>query len=460
MASTPSASTLPAWLDAQVTALRAAHALRGITVAFSGGLDSSVLLHALAHAPMARSLGLGALHIHHGLHAEADAWLEHCARTCHALGVPFTSTRVTVRHDAGDGPEGAARHARMRAFAGALSAGQVIALAHHQDDQAETFLLRALRGAGPGGLGAMPAWRSHGAGALWRPLLELPRARLLDYARLHELAWIEDPANGDRRLARSALRLDVMPRLREHWPEAEANLARCARLAAEADALLRADDLALLATLRSQDPTRLDLAGLGALPRARRSRVIRTWIDSLGLPPIPHAQLQRIERELLPAAPDACARVQWQDVVVARWRDGLHALLDAPPWPTGWECGWDGQGPLALPDGGALRLHSIHVRAEAIDPLPLACHVRARRGGERLRLPGRNHHHALKSLLQASDLPPWHRERLPLLCANVDGRVLAAGDRWLSAEFTAWLEQQGLRLDWCDGGATCPHLIV
>ncbi len=176
-----------------------------VCVAFSGGLDSSVLLHWLAHLPRQRRPRLRALHVHHGLQAQADAWDQHCRRVCATLGLPLEVRRVQVRRDSGEGLEAAARAARHAVFAQELLPNEWLATAHHRDDQAETFLLRALRASGPDGLAAMRPLRDYAQGKLWRPLLELPHARLLAYAQAHGLDWIEDPSNGDTRHDRNFL---------------------------------------------------------------------------------------------------------------------------------------------------------------------------------------------------------------------------------------------------------------
>ena len=186
---------------------------RPLLVGYSGGLDSTALLHLLAREPAHR--GLRAIHVHHGLQPEADAWADHCARTCAALGIGLEIVRVQVARDTGEGLEAAARRARMAAFAQALENDGVLALAHHRDDQAETFLLRALRASGSDGLGAMRPWRRFGPGWLWRPLLDLPRQALVDYARAHGLDWIEDPSNASDDHDRNYLRRRVLSLLRE-----------------------------------------------------------------------------------------------------------------------------------------------------------------------------------------------------------------------------------------------------
>lgn len=411
-----------------------------LCVGYSGGLDSSVLLHALAASPSARERGLRACHVHHGLHPQADAWAAHCARICAGYGLELSVSRVSVARDGGDGPEAAARAARHAAFAAGLGAGEVLALAHHRDDQAETLLLRLLRGSGPDGLAAMREWRDCGLGRLWRPLLALPRAALEAYAQSHGLEWIDDPSNEEERYDRNFLRQRALPLLRERWPQAGAALAQSARLQDEAARLLDADDAAALAQVRSLDPHALSRSGLGALAPARRARVLRRWIAALALPPLPAQGVARIEAELLPARADAEAEFAWNGAVVRAWRDLLHAEIQRAPLPRDWRVDWDGRAPLALPGGGQWRL-------DGADAFAAPLIAQARGGGERIALPGRSHRHSLKHALQALGVPPWERERLPLL-ADAQGEVWAAGDLLYSARMQAWLRERGARLQW------------
>ena len=412
-----------------------------VLVGYSGGLDSAVLLHLLARRlPLQR---LRALHVHHGLHPEADAWARHCEDMCAQLGIAFDIVRVEVARDAGDGLEAAARHARHAAFAAALEEGEVLALAHHRDDQAETFLLRALRASGVEGLAAMRAWRPYANGFLWRPLLAQPRAAVIAWAQAEQLRWIDDTSNADTDLDRNFLRHRVLPVLRERWPHADAMFARCAALAAEAADLLEDEDVAALASARTPDPETLSVPALLAVPAARRARVLRRWIARTGLPPLPAQGIARIESDLLHAAADAEAAFAWTGASVRRWRDLLHAAMDAPPLPAEWSMAWRGDAPLVLPDGGTLALIGGGAFGQPL-------HVRGRQGGERITLPGRSHSHALKHVLQDLGVPPWLREHLPLLI-DADGQVLAAGDLVHSAAFARWLQTHGARLSWSLG---------
>ena len=207
-------------------------------VAFSGGLDSQVLLHALAQLRRELAAPVAAVHIHHGLSPNADRWAAQCDAACAALAIPCEVRHVQARHAAGESREAAARAARYAAFAQILDTDDMLLTAHHQDDQAETLLLMLLRGAGVAGLAGMPAWRGLGRGRLARPLLSLSRQTLRDYALRCGLRWIEDESNFDTSLHRNFLRHEVLPRLREAWPAADRTLARSAAHLGEATELL------------------------------------------------------------------------------------------------------------------------------------------------------------------------------------------------------------------------------
>ena len=411
-----------------------------LLVVLSGVLDSTVLLHALAQDPQTRAQGLRAVHVHHGLHSSAGKWASHCAEFCDALEVPLTVVEVLVERDGGEGLEAAARKARYAAFENLLEPDEILITAHHRDDQAETFLLRALRGSGPDGLAAMRPWRKFAAGKHWRPLLDTPRSELLAYADRHGLAWLEDPSNEDLRHDRNFLRQRVLPLLRERWPQVDAAFTRSAVLSADAVELLQREDALALALARTADPHALSVSALLELPATRRARALRRWIEELGLPPLPGEGGAQIETDLLPARADARARFEWRDAVIERWRDLLHAQRRREPLPAEWNAEWNGREPLPLPGGDLLRLEGV---AEFPSPL----RVFARQGGERIVLPGRAHSHSLKNLLQELGVPSWEREALPLL-SNEAGELVAIADLAYSAGFDAWLREAGGRLHW------------
>lgn len=379
-----------------------------VNVAYSGGLDSTVLLHRLAHhEPRMR---LRAVHIHHGLQAAADEWAQKCERFAQSLGVAFELLRVQV--DALDpaGPEGAARTARYEALRGLMRPGDCLATAHHRGDQAETVLLRLLRGSGVHGLAAMRPLRVFAPGWLWRPFLELPRERLYAYAQAHGLRWIEDPHNRDPRYARSWLRTELEPLLRQRFPQAEESLARTARLAAEAAALL--DELGAQDLAGAGGDGALEIEALRRLGAARRHNLLRWWLRQQGFEAPAADALERVEREVLDAAADAEPLLGWAGCELRRYRDRLYAMSPLPPPPPSEaSLGWiDGQ--LPLPEGcGRLVLP---------EPPPHGLSVRFPRGGERFQPEGAPHSRSLKNLFQEAGVPPWVRLRTPLVEAGTE----------------------------------------
>jgi tRNA(Ile)-lysidine synthase len=408
-----------------------------IAVAFSGGLDSSVLLHALAHIPAARQRGLRAIHVDHGLHAESERWSAHCDRFAREIGVALTLCRVAVERGSGTGLEDAARVARFAAFARALGDGEILALAQHREDQAETILLKLLRGAGPEGLGGMRALRSLANGRLWRPLLEVPRAALRSYAQQHELHWIEDPSNSDTQLRRNFLRQEILPRISEHWPEASAALAHSARWARAAAEFINDQAQTVLARVQGLDPATLRWQEWLALPVALRDPVLRLWLRDLQLDEPAHFHVAELERQLT-AKQDRSPCLAFERTQLRRYRDLLYAMRTLPDLPEQWQTVWNGA-PLSLAAGGSLALD-----ADATPQVSLR--VRYRDGGERFKPHGSAHTRELRTLLQEAGIPPWLRERVPLIYDREE--LLAVGDLFLSTAGRDWCELHRARFIW------------
>ncbi len=410
-----------------------------LCVAYSGGPDSTALLHALAQLPAARARGLRALHIDHGLHAESDAWAEHCRRFCASLDLPCMVRCVAVATQRGEGLEAAARHARHAAFAAELRAGEILLLAHHRDDQAETVLLKLLRGAGPEGLGGMRERRPLGRGELWRPLLHaITRAQLHDYVAAHELPCIDDPSNADTRLARNRLRHEILPRLAAYWPQAVDSILHSATLSRAAADALRAQWLAAYATLHDAANDSLDAAGWLALSPALREPLLDHWLHAHGLPAPTTAQRAQIERQCAARAGTAPC-VRWGRTELHVWKNRLWAHALPPTVDPAWQARWRGE-PLALPDGGRLMLRDEHARL----PTPLS--VRLRQGGERIKPAGNAHTRELRDLFQQAALPPWQRLACPLLYEG--DALVAVADRWFSARGRELFDEAGSRPLW------------
>ncbi|WP_207061760.1 tRNA lysidine(34) synthetase TilS [Motiliproteus sp. SC1-56] len=414
--------------------------LSGVWVAYSGGLDSQVLLHLAAGACAARRLPLRALHIHHGLHPAADCWQAHCEAQCRVLGVPLTTVRVEVA--AQGSTEAQAREARYRAFEERLGDGELLLMAHHADDQLETLLLRLLRGAGVRGLAAMPAQRSLGDGRLLRPLLAWTRQQLETYARQHRLCWVEDPSNRETDYDRNYLRQEVVPQLRARWPAVATLASRSAALCAESEALLQAlaeEDLAC-----AQAPLGgLCLAGILSLSRGRQKLLLRSWIEQQGVRLPTAALLARILDEVVPARPDAEPLLQWDGIELRRYQGALYLKS---PWPAPPDTprAWQPERALETP-AGTLRAEPTLAGGFGWPPGATLA-VAYRRGGERLRLPGREGSRALKKLLQAAAVPPWLRDWLPLI--YVDGTLAAVADLWICEGFQAGPGTPSVRLQW------------
>jgi len=384
-----------------------------IWVAYSGGRDSTALLDALYRLAPER---VNAIHIHHGLQDAADAWAAHCAAFAAERGIPYSARRITVTRTDG-GPEADARQARYQACETALAPQDILATAHHADDQAETVLFRLLRGGGLGGAAGMSAWRPLGEPQgpwLWRPLLCVPRAALSGYCDHWGLPYVDDPSNTDGDNARAGLRTLL--------PELEALVPGC-RDALREHARQMADQQSLLAVTMGPDLSarlhdgRLDVRGLLGWSRPRRHALLRAYLAALGLA-LPGARwLSRWESELLGAARDAQPQLVWDGHRVVRHADCLWVLPVLTAVPEGWHQAWSG-GVLELP-GQAGQLETSPVAEQSLE-------VRFVAPGERVRFAPSARTQRLKHVFQRAQIPPWERERTPLI--SVEGRLIQVGD--------------------------------
>ncbi len=416
-------------------------------VAYSGGLDSHVLLHAMAALrEHLQPVGLGVVHVNHGLHGDALAWAGHCARICGDLDVPLTQLEVDARPVRGESPEAAARRARYEAVGAVMGAGDVVLTAHHRDDQAETLVLHLLRGSGPHGLAAMPPCRSFQQGWLARPLLDLSRQALREYAEARSLSWVDDPSNHEDRFERNFLRNEIMPALKIRWPALTDVLARAAAHQSEAARLV--DTLADtdLDGVRGGIPGTLRLDLLLTLSPERQRNLLRRWFGRMGLPLPTTAHLDRVVQDVMGADVDRTPLVRWEGAEVRRYRDRLFAMPPlAPATPDATLC-WPLEETLLLPDG---RLSAERVAGQGIKVpagTPGVAEVRFRHGGERCRPAGRLHSHSLKKLLQERGVPPWVRQRLPLV--YVAGELAAVADLWVCEPLAAREGETGWRISW------------
>ncbi|MEO8037907.1 MAG: tRNA lysidine(34) synthetase TilS [Betaproteobacteria bacterium] len=416
-------------------------ARRHVVVGLSGGVDSVVLLDSLGACAAHGGFTIGALHVHHGLSRNADAWSDFCSRLCRDRNVPLTIARVSVARHGGGGMEAAARAARYGAFR-SLEA-DCVALAHNLDDQAETVLLQLLRGAGAEGLSGMPFVRPLGAGLLIRPLIDVPRRDIEDHARSRRLDWIEDESNVDVARARNLLRVEVLPRLESHYPGYRDALARAARNAADAAALMDAVAIEDLATIA--DDGGLDVVGLAALGTTRAANALRKWLRDAGLTMPPRVRLQEALRQLTDAAPDAAPEVVLGASVLRRYRDRIR-IVPRENAAAHWCVAWQGEACMILPDGR--RIWAQEGVGEGIASARLRgarVLVRNRRGGERFRVASDRPHRELKNLFQEHGVAPWERGRLPLLCVN--DRVVWVPGLGVDPDFVAARAEPSIRFE-------------
>lgn len=403
-------------LVARVGSGLARHVPRGarLTLALSGGVDSIALLDILATLAPRHPLSLDCLHVDHGISPHASAWARFARAAARRYGLRCAVRKADLAPHRALGLEGAARAARYALFAGLRS--DLVALAQHEDDQAETVLLQLVRGAGPGGLAAMPTVRVSARGpAFFRPFLETSRAEIEAYARGRGLEWVEDESNADTRRARNLVRLRVVPLLRELNPQASANLARSAALAAEANEIVQAvaaEDVAAAA-----DDGRLAVAALAALPRARARNALRWTLTRAGFAPPVSVRLDEALRQILEARDDAAVRIELGEGEIRRFRGRVWVIPRTQPVRPGFRATWPGGSTWRVTElGGILRLKRSTGRGlAASEVLAGRLEIRVRGGGERFRPDPRRPQRELKTLLQEAGVPPWERERLPLL---------------------------------------------
>ena len=418
-----------------------------ILVGFSGGLDSTVLLHLLCELlPPER---ITAVHIHHGLSENADDWQQHAKALCHSLGVRLISESVVV-NETGAGLESAARDARYTVFEKQLVKNGVLLLGHHADDQVETVLFRLLRGSGARGLSGIPQIRAVGTGHLIRPLLNKPKSSLQAYAQARQLSWIEDESNQQQQFDRNYLRNTVIPKLAQRWPDYVQGVMRSAEQSGQsdqlADSVARAD-LALLDPRLERGGWSLDLARMVELEPLRQKNLLRYWPEIYGLAALGQTFIDEVISSLLSAREDSEPKVLRADLQLCRYRQRLYLLRRSgrAKADLGLCLFWSGDEPLVLPDGNLLITEPTlgeGLRLNNVERLE----VRFRQGGERCQPLGREHSNSLKKLLQEYGLEPWWRERVPLF--YIDQHLVAVGNLWVCEGWQAGAEIEGLKILW------------
>ncbi len=403
-----------------------------VVIGYSGGVDSHVLLHFCATIPEFKSKLL-AVYVHHGLQVEADTWAVHCKNVALGLSVEFKMLRVNALPGQGESPEEAARDARYAAFKTLVNDGDVLLVAQHREDQLETVLLQLFRGSGLKGLSGMPESIAFGKGWLLRPFLTVSKRAINFYAVENGLTWVTDPSNYSNDYDRNFLRNEVLPLIKQHWPSCETTVSRSAKHCAEAQIYLSEQAEKLLCEVFDQVDKTLLISNLLHLDVFKQELVIREWFKYLGYKMPSTDFVKRLRTEVAMARQGSDPVLAGRGYSVRRYRDKLYCLKN--------ECLGSFQDFVWLAGELSVKISEHYF----LDVVPAesgiswekwsgaVVTVRSRKGGEKLCLANRAGRHTLKDLFQEAGVPSWEREMTPLV--YLDDRLVAVGDRWVSADF-------------------------
>ena len=419
-----------------------AHGSR-VCIGLSGGVDSVVLLHLFTRLRVEYQLDLTAIHIHHGISVHADAWALACEQHCSQLEVPLQIHKVEVNDRARMGLEAAARQLRYAQFQHQNT--DFIALAHHRDDQAETVLLQLLRGAGVKGLAAMPLLRQlANQPAYLRPLLNIDRSAIIAWAQQQQINWVEDESNQDTQFTRNFLRHKVLPLLAQQHPAWRATIARSAQHMAEAAALL--DELAELDANRGIQDQRIDCAYLSSISPARARNLLRYFLARRRLTMPSQIRLAEMLNQLTRTDSDNSVTIDHDGLTLHRYQRHAY-LIKSIPAPAADRCWyWHGEAQLDLPELAG-KLDFKLGGAPGLDPGKLQnIQIRLRQGGESLRPDCNRPNRRLKTLLQAARVPPWQRDRLPLIYSG--DKLIQVPGIGIACDWQAGPGQAAMQIDW------------
>jgi tRNA(Ile)-lysidine synthase len=430
-------------------------------VAFSGGLDSTVLLHLLVAArdSLSSSIACCALHINHQLSLQSDQWQQHCQNQCQRLNIPFFSEKVDVTVD-GKGVEAAARDARYQVFSEFLNSDDALVMGHHRDDQAETFLLRLMRGAGVLGLSSMAHERKFDDSVIFRPLLDVSRQQLEAYAKEKGLTWVEDESNQSLAFDRNLLRHEIIPRLESRWPQVKKQLVNTVGHLQQSQRLLgelAEIDLQQLDSRKERCGVSIDWNRLRTLSMDRISNVLRFWCQQQSIPLPNTQQMAQIHEQFFSQnAMLTSAIVQWAGYELRQFNRRLYLMKALENFDAQNDVRkWDIEGDFDLGQGDKLIRLSPGVKVSTVGAKSVASlnikgseqiEIRWRQGGERCTPVGRSGSQTVKKLLQEYQLETWLRDRVPLV--YIDGQLAAVGDLWVCEGFAADQGQASFKFFW------------
>jgi len=411
-------------------------------IAYSGGLDSHVLLYCFKQINAA----VRAVHVHHGLQTVADDWVEHCQQTCVQLDIPLEVLYVDARQRPGTSPEESARNARYAALQENLAQGECLVTAQHLNDQAETLLLQLFRTASSAGLSAMPAYREFGDHVHIRPLLTFSRKEIESFAYKNNLHWVEDPSNQDVTYDRNFLRRQIVPVLEKRWPELGTQLSKVAELQSSNLQVLEdmaAIDLANVKTMQKAQTkvcacevlSMLSITKLSRLSSARLLNLLRYWvIKTLAQQPT-RKLLVEIESALINSQQDANPEILFSGYAFRKFRENLYLLKLKNTDEINSDIDWVPSSELILP-ALDIRISAVESTGQGL-PISLlgkSMKLRFRQGGEKFHPAGRRHSQSLKKLLQEANVPPWERDSIPLL--YLDDELIAVVGLWVCKQYS------------------------
>ena len=424
-----------------------------IAVAFSGGLDSSVLLHSLANIPEYKER-VFAIHVNHGLSPNSKSWIKHCEKFCTILGVNFISLTIDLENSKTN--ENILRQARYEAFFSCLEKGDVLCTAHHQDDHIETILFRILRGTGIKGLAGIEKYSQIEGIDLIRPLISYSKKDLLDYGNKFNVNWIEDESNEDLSISRNFIRKKVIPNLKnDNWPEYKNSISYLSSKAKEANEIL--DEIAFLDLKRcaSESLDRLSILKIKELSHARAMNVLFTWLGINTHLGVSNKITDQVYKSIVLASENSNPVVTFGkrgesgSFQIRRFNNFLRHLplteTETLSNKKVWK--WNTNNPLELPTGTLSMQLSLGkgISTQLTEP---GISIKGRIGGERCKPEGRSKSQKLKKLFQEYRVPPWVRDRIPLV--YVGDQLAAVSDLWVCEEFVAKKDERGIVLSWAD----------
>ncbi len=430
-------SILAKWLQNHATQ-------QSLIVAYSGGRDSHVLLHALWQLQSEHNFNLSAVHVNHNLQPDAKRWEVHCKEICESYGIAFLALSLHLTIKKGESLEEVARLARYDAIAEIMTENDLLLTAHSQDDQAETFMLQLIRGAGLKGLAGISEKKTLGIGTLARPLLNVSRSGIAEYAQKHQLSFVEDTSNSNLRFRRNFLRKKIFPELETVNPSISNCIARSAKHCQQANALLTEYIKEELAQCIGDNQATLNVDALRSLTPLKQAYVLRHWLAEQQVRLPSQDKFQELVQQMLYAKEDAVPCVSLGAWQIRRYQNCLY-LCENKTTPLLHPVSWHLKEKIVLNDGSSWQ--ATLIKGKGIKKSRLSAqilNITPRQGGERVRLQGHKNSRPLKKILQERGLPYWLRSNIPLFynakeLVGVGSLFICEGWQVENSEEEGWL---------------------